>query len=210
MRDAFHTTDALAERLSGLCARYPAVEPEMVAEVLRAVLDTLGGQLSGRETTLLREVETLGRTIAAARAEIAVLRVEDTPVGHIGAAGSELAAVVSHTAAATDAILDACEALDDEAGRWPRETATALQAATTQIYEACSFQDITGQRLTKVVGTLRTVEARVEQLMAAFSEPRWAGRPGNAGFTGGAELLNGPQLPGAALAQAEIDAILFC
>ncbi len=158
MRNAFHTTDALADRLTDLCVRYPEVEPEMVAEVLRAVLDTLSGQLSEQETSLLREVELLGRTITAARADLSALHTDEISIENIGAAGSELAAVVSHTAAATDAIIDACEVLDQEAGRWPGETAVALQAATTQIYEACSFQDITGQRLAKVVGTLRAVE----------------------------------------------------
>lgn len=208
MRNAFHTTDALADRLTDLCVRYPEVEPEMVAEVLRAVLDTLSGQLSEQETSLLREVELLGRTITAARADLSALHTDEIPIENIGAAGSELAAVVSHTAAATDAIIDACEVLDQEAGRWPGETAVALQAATTQIYEACSFQDITGQRLAKVVGTLRAVEVKVDLIVAAFGRQRWAGWPGSGEPFGKAALLNGPQLPGAALAQAEIDALL--
>ena len=48
------------------------------------------------------------------------------------------------------------------------EPATKLQDATTRIYEACSFQDITGQRITKVVTTLKTIEAKVAQIVATF------------------------------------------
>ncbi len=201
MRDAFHTTDVLADRLTELCRRYPAVEPEL----LRAVLDTVSEQSPVPEIALLHEIALLGRTVAAARAEIAALRADETPVGDIGAAGSELAAVVSHAAAATDAILDACELLDQEACRLPGDTAATLQAATTQIYEACSFQDINGQRLAKVMGILRVVEAKVDQIVMAFGRQRWADKHE---FLGRTTQLNGPQLPGVALVQADIDALL--
>ena len=46
-----------------------------------------------------------------------------------------------------------------------------LQEATTRIYEACSFQDITGQRITKVVSTLKTIEAKVASIVATFGRP---------------------------------------
>jgi len=113
--------------------------------------------------------------------------------------------VVSHTEAATDAILDACEMLTQEARRLPGETAATLQAATTQIYQACGFQDITGQRLAKVMGTLRAVEGKMDQVVATFGRQRWTETHET---FGNAARLDGPQLPGAALAQAEIDALL--
>ena len=78
----------------------------MVAEVVRAVLTSLSGDLTAQETSLLAEVEALGRTIAAAKAEIAALRVDDITVSHIPFATDELDAIVHHTASATHAILD--------------------------------------------------------------------------------------------------------
>ena len=48
------------------------------------------------------------------------------------------------------------------------EPAAKLQDATTRIYEACSFQDITGQRITKVVAALKAIEAKVAQIVATF------------------------------------------
>jgi chemotaxis protein CheZ len=141
--------DRLAERLAEIRTRHPGSQPEMVAEVVRAVLATMSGDLSAQETSLLAEVEALGRTIASAKAEIAALRVDDITDNHIPFATDELDAIVEHTATATNAILSSCETLDDVAGSVTGEPATRLQDATTRIYEACSFQDITNPYSTR-------------------------------------------------------------
>src|SRR5487761_2058251 len=106
----------LAERLQAIRARHPRAEPDMVAEVVRAVLATMSGDLSAHETSLFAEVEALGRTIASAKAEIAALRVDDITGSHIPFATDELDAIVEHTATATNAILSSCETLDEVAG----------------------------------------------------------------------------------------------
>src|SRR5579875_1309084 len=162
--------DNLTGRLAQLRNRYPDAQPEMVAEVVRAVLATLSGDLTVRETSLLAEVEELGRTIAAAKAEIAALNVDDISASHIPSATDELDAIVAHTAAATDAILETCETLDRVGAELKGDAATSLQDATTRIYEACGFQDITGQRITKVVATLKQIDGKVAHIMQAFGE----------------------------------------
>jgi hypothetical protein len=53
--------DALAHRLESIRTRYPRSEPEMVADVVHAVLTTMSGDLSAQETSLLAEVEQLCR-----------------------------------------------------------------------------------------------------------------------------------------------------
>ncbi|HTB46892.1 MAG TPA: protein phosphatase CheZ [Acetobacteraceae bacterium] len=197
---------ALAERLAAIRSRYVASDPDMVADVVRAVLSTMSGDLTAKETSLLTEVESLGRTIAAAKAEIAALRVDDITVSDIPFATDELDAIVAHTAAATHAILETCETLDAVAEHLAGEPAAQLQDATTRIYEACGFQDITGQRITKVVNTLKIIETKVGQLVSTFGETSSvAGSP-----DGPAEavLLNGPQLPTVAMDQSDIDKLL--
>ena len=79
-----------------------------------------------------------------------------------------------------------------------------------RIYEACSFQDITGQRITKIITTLKSIEAKVAQIIATFG-----GRDPNAPPVAVAapvmdedELLNGPQLPALAMDQSDIDKLL--
>jgi chemotaxis protein CheZ len=204
---------SLRIRLDSIRVRFPDPAPEAVAEVVRAVLATMEGDLTATETSLLGEVAELGRTIAAAKAEIAALRVNDINISHIPSATDELDAIVAHTAVATESILETCETLDRVAGELSTETQSALSAqlqdATTRIYEACSFQDITGQRITKVVATLKTIEAKVAHIIAAFgdrrrdldSSPLPEPPPAD-------DLLHGPQLPANAMDQTDIDKLL--
>ena len=173
------------------------------------MLGSMRGALSAPEAALLAEVEQLGRTIAQARQEIAALNMDDINGSFIPSATDELDAIVGATAAATNEILDAVETVETVAGSVPPEQAEALRGVTTRIYEACSFQDITGQRVTKVVKTLKTIDDRVTAIIATFGErvavvPRATPAPAP---TGEAALLNGPQLPGGGVDQASIDAL---
>jgi chemotaxis protein CheZ len=201
---------ALAERLAALRARHrDATTPEAVAEIVEQVLATMHGDLTASEATLLAEVEQIGRTIAAAKQEIASLKVEDINRAFIPSATDELDAIVEATAQATNEILDCCETFETVAGELGGEMGEALQTAVTRIYEACSFQDITGQRITKVVRTLKSIEERIAVIVATFSD-RAAGAelPAQVATDGESALLNGPQLPGNGVDQAEIDRLL--
>ena len=210
MPDSFERKDLLlAERLAVIRAKRPQAEPDLVTEVVRAVLTTMSEDLTVHDTALLLEVEELGRTIANAKIEIAALKVDDINGCHIPFATDELDAIVAHTASATDAILESCETLDNLAGTVSGEAADKLQEATTRIYEACSFQDITGQRITKVVGTLKTIEDKVARIIATFGH-KTVGLPipPPVELTREEELLNGPQLPRQAMDQSDIDKLM--
>jgi chemotaxis protein CheZ len=201
--------DALKEQLEAIRARQPAVQPEMVAEVVRAVLTTISHDLTAKEASLLREVEELGRTIATAKTEIAALQVDDITDRDIPFATDELDAIVDHTAEATNAILESCELLDEVSNRVTGEEAAKLQAAITKIYEACSFQDITGQRITKIVATLKTIESKVAHIINTFGRSEPSDQPSSpAPAMTDADLLNGPQLPAHAMDQTDIDKLL--
>ena len=202
---------ALSARLAAIRERHPVAEPEAIADVVRAVLATMSGDLTATETSLLGEVEALGRTIATAKAEIAALHVDDITASHIPFATDELDAIVAHTASATHAILESCETLDAVMEQLDGEPAARLLDATTRIYEACSFQDITGQRITKVVGTLKAIEAKVAQITSHFGaqRPSQLDRPiGEPVGSPKASLLNGPQHPALAMDQSDIDKLL--
>ena len=199
--------DALKKKLATIRDKQPQGEPEMVTEVVRAVLTTISYELTAKESSLLREVEELGRTISTAKAEIAAIRVDDINDEHIPFATDELDAIVEHTALATNAILESCEMLDEVSATIPPEAAAKLQAAVTKIYEACSFQDITGQRITKVVTTLKTIEDKVAHIVETFGVSSGARRNSNH-VTTDTDLLNGPQLPANAMDQSDIDKLL--
>ena len=170
------------------------------------------GEVTPREAALLAEVAQLGRTVADAKAEMAALRVDDIDAIHIPAAHDELDAVVQHTAAATNEILDACETLEQLAPSLSGGASDTVGAAVTRIYEACSFQDITGQRIAKVIAALRAIEERVQQVTQRFGtgadETTGSSAAMLDGRTEGERLANGPQKPGAASSQAQIDALL--
>ncbi|MBP0464860.1 protein phosphatase CheZ [Roseomonas sp. PWR1] len=186
-------------------------DEDRIEAAVRAVLVSMSGDLTAKEAALLAELEALGRTIARAKAEIAQLSVDDITGAHIPSATDELDAIVDHTAQATNEILDACETLEKLEAEVPPAAAEALQGAVTRIYEACSFQDITGQRISKVVSALKAIESRVEAAVANASgrpAPAPAAAAPVAPKTEGQELANGPQLPGGGTSQEEIDRLL--
>ena len=202
----FSMDETLTKRMASIRASHIGADPDMVADVVRAVLGSMEGDLSANEMSLLREVEDLGRTIAAAKAEIAAVGADDINASHIPSATDELDAIVAHTASATETILECCEILDEAANGANEAIAAKLVEVTTRIYEACGFQDITGQRITKVVATLKTIEAKVAHIVTAFgsSPESAAGMP----LGGDAALLNGPQLPAQAMDQSDIDKLM--
>lgn len=184
---------------------------DRIEAAVRAVLGSMAGDMTVTEAALLGELEALGREVARAKSEIAALRVDDINASHIPTATDELDAVVSHTATATNEILDSCEVLEGLQARLSGPDAEALSGAVTRIYEACSFQDITGQRIGKVVSALKSIEKRVAAVTQSFgrgaaaaAEPDLPSVP----LTEGQELANGPQLPASASSQAEIDRLL--
>ena len=186
----------------------PSVDPALVAGVVREIMTTLDGDLSAADLKLYREVESLARYIREARREIAELESDEIRRQHIPAATDELDAIVSATEQATGAILDSAETIERAADSLDGEAREALCGAVTRIYEACNFQDITGQRIGKIVRALKHIEQKVGALVEAYGgsdggrpcrEPAPAREP---------ELLNGPALPGEASTQAEIDALL--
>ena len=202
-----HDAESLSKRMTQLRARYPAGEPDMITDVVLAVLGSMTGDISLRETALLYEIGALGEAVATARQEIAALKVDDITASYIPCATDELDAIVAHTAAATESILEACEMLDALGATLKGDAARSMQEATVKIYESCSFQDITGQRITKVVSTLKTIEATVARIVDRFGQAP-AERQDVAPASEPESLLNGPQLPASAMDQSDIDKLL--
>src|ERR1700753_1405704 len=87
---------ALKQKLSQIRTTAPGLDPHMLAEVVRAVLTTISDQLTTKETSMLKEVEALARTITGAKSEIAALRVDDITGHDIPFATDELDAIVDH------------------------------------------------------------------------------------------------------------------
>lgn len=197
-----------ATRLEALRMQYSESDTELVTSIVRSVLTTMRGDLTANETSLLAEIEELAATVANARAEIAAIGADDITESHIPSATDELDAIVAHTAEATNGILECCETIDTVIPRLTETDAAQMQNVVTRIYEACSFQDITGQRITKVVTTLKAIEAKVAHIIGTFGHSQPSDKSTDKAISSEADLLNGPQLPAHAMDQSDIDKLL--
>ena len=171
---------------------------------------TASGRLAKRvshERRLFNELTRLARFIDAAKRDIAAMHPDEIRKTHLPAATDELDAIVAATAEATGAILDSAEKLTALGAGADPELRDQIAEQATRIFEACSFQDITGQRITKVVKTLKQIEAKVGELVQAFGDEPAPVRGAKSTGNDEAALLNGPQLPQNAVSQSDIDAL---
>lgn len=209
-------------------AHVEAAQPlsrDEVTDIVRSILSTMDGDISATDLRLYKEVSDLARFIQNAKDELAALQPAEIRDQHIPNATDELDAVVGATEKATFAIFDACDLISGIAGKVEPEHAAALTDQVTKIFEACNFQDVTGQRISKVVRTLKHIESKVDMILVAFGEEvRQNHAPVAAALHVGepapnfatdrpaddpeAHLLHGPQKSGAAMDQDEIDRLL--
>ena len=186
---------------------------DAVAHIVEEAITSALKRTSESETGLRTELEQVSQIINSAKAEIANLKPEDVKSDYLPAASDELDAIVEATEVAADEI-------DIIGGELGGDNEDKLADLTVQIYTACGFQDITGQRITKVVGALKNIETRVDELISALDTSGKKGRKSKApkktqkkkAATGVGhnddELLQGPQNKDQAIKQEDIDALL--
>lgn len=160
------------------------------------------------------ELREMAQSIVRMRQEIAEIEApEDRKDNRIMAATGELDAIISATERATGDILGAAERMQEmtedlrAAGADPQICDDMLNQVMT-IFTACSFQDITGQRTTKVINVLRYLEQRVNGLMELWGKGDGSVKANLINLSDkrpDAALMSGPQLESEANDQAAID-----
>ncbi len=187
-----------------------SVKIDEVALVVRGLLDTVDGDISAGDLRLYRELEGLADYIHSAKAEIVQLRPAEIKTEFIASATDELDAIIGATEGATNIILDSAEQIEHLGTMMEPDVAERLTEITTRIFEACNFQDITGQRISKVVKVLKEIEVRVETLVRVFGQEAdlHAPRKTPKEVSSDEDLLHGPQLATDAHDQSEIDRLL--
>lgn len=203
----------LNQRLAELRRKHgDSVRFDEITAVVQGLIAAVQKKRAPRKTKIHAELEALAGFIHAARAEIAALRPHEVNSTFIPSATDELDAIVEATADATNEIMDATECIERALDGADDARAAEIQDLATRIYQACTFQDITGQRITKVVQALRHIENKITALVAAVggeSPPAPTPAPdSSAKAPSDQDLLNGPQLPDQANRQADIDALL--
>lgn len=164
------------------------------------------------DTRVYRELREIAGYIESMRREMGVLQVNELKNSRIPSAGEELGAIVKSTEQATNTIMECAEALMAADASDPAAFKALVDEKMMVIFEACSFQDLTGQRIAKVVETLQHIETRV----ARFADIMRA--KDLEGFLTDAEreraerkerlLLHGPALDGQGMAQNDVDQLL--
>jgi chemotaxis protein CheZ len=167
------------------------------------------------EVKLLRnEIRAMSLAIQQTKTEIAALRPPNTADDRLMVVTQELDAIVIATERATNTILESAEKVDLLAEQ-VQATGTDITAqnlagdirdTVISMFEACNFQDITGQRISKVVKTLQFIEERINKMIEIWGPDAFDDVEHSADeIDEEAKLLNGPQLANQGVSQADID-----
>ncbi len=162
--------------------------------------------------------------IERTRDEISKIKLESIDNNRFSAASDELDAIVTSTESATQTILESSEAIQNlvdklRASGTEDAPCDAIEEMAMEILMACSFQDLTGQRINKVVKVLHYLESRIARMIRIWgvdladenrpetrlNEPYDDDR--HVDKRPDAHLLNGPQMDGEGVGQADIDAL---
>ena len=201
---------------------------EIVAE-LKALRDLIERQTGGAhgpdagtgEPSGLRQLrdntDIIHRALCRTKAEVATLYAGTFSAAGRSRATRELDAVVDGTESATRRILAAAEIIEEAANtlsaslKREQEQALAqdIRDQATRIFEACNFQDLSGQRIAKVLATLQFVEGHVARMMQIWDDIAAAGDHAAAASAHATktQALHGPPLDGDSghASQAEVD-----
>ena len=185
----------------------------------QAMLETYRAQIEQCEKLKI-ELDLIHDAISRTKREIAVLHGKSFNGDEMAKVNGELGAVVGGTEQATQQILEATEAIDQAATALSKNISPEqqkllsedIQERVVSIFEACNFQDLTGQRISKVMNTMKFIEQHINEMMNIWGgvDAIKAHAPAIADTReGDAKLLNGPKLDGDVghASQDDIDAM---
>ena len=208
------------QALRGLIAPRDPASGETIRQVDREALERARAQIAAAHT-YKQELGLIYAAVERTRNEMAVLNADTERGERTAHASRELAAIVGGTERATQSILQAAEEIDQAAhslsatikGEHDQGLAQDIQDRVIRIFEACNFQDLTGQRVAHVLATLKSVEERVARLLAIWDGiEKFTPVVFNDAREGDSRFLNGPKLPNERghATQDDIDVMFRC
>ena len=169
------------------------------------------------EARLRSEIINLFHYVQRLRTEIAAIAARTQGQTAFESMSDQLDAIVTSTSKATNTILENIEGIGEAVTEMrSHPDPEAIDALGDQIaeksvnaMEACSFQDLAGQRVSKIVRSVKFIEERVEALADLWGREEIESLSDsvakmNPVFDGEIEL-EGPQLEEQAISQDEID-----
>jgi chemotaxis regulatin CheY-phosphate phosphatase CheZ len=152
------------------------------------------------------------------KSELAAVKHPNSPIDHFTSVADQLSAIVDATENATNTIMEETESMAGIAGELKEkiqigevtDRLDSLVDHSNKVFEACTFQDITGQRISKIVKTMNLLEGTLNSLVVIIGEEGIAALPvapvDNQDQDGDISM-DGPALEGEGVSQAEIDAL---
>ena len=183
---------------------------EDVGEMFVRMAGSFSPNVSATDRFMHQEIARLANYIGDAKKEIFAISTNDKAEEVITDASAHLDEVIKSTEEATNTIMDAADKIQNAVAGVGGEKEQQITDASMRIYEACNFQDITGQRIRKVIKLLSSIEERVEKLNELFGNDEAIAAAANSNDRTGEidkDLLNGPQLSSQAATQDDIDAL---
>ena len=186
---------------------------------LQRLVDSYQSQIAEVQK-LKTELDLIQAAITRTKHEIATVHLSGFQGPQMLRVTHELDAVVDGTEQATQSILNCAEEIDQAANtlsallknEHEKGLAHDIQDRVVQVFESCNFQDLTGQRISKVVATLKFIETHIASMMEIWGGVeafRDADPEAVAEREGEHKMLNGPKLDGEAghASQDDIDAL---
>lgn len=176
----------ISDKLQGMAVATPASgsdsaadAPAQTARPAETPAISSGGLTAEEELIQIKsEIRKMSDTINRTKQEIAAIYSTSLDNKRMDVMRDELGSVVKDTEVATSTILESMEIID--------ETAQFIKSATrneeiaggsdnildqvVRVFETCNFQDLTGQRINKVVNTMKFIEERVNNLVGIWGE----------------------------------------
>ncbi len=138
-------------------------------EKLRVFVDRRIAELSAEVHATVQMVDYSETNLSGQLARIndQIATMVAMPADATRNSGIELEAVVQATESAANTIMEAAEAISDwlrEGSRDP-DALDAVAARVNTIFEACTFQDVTGQRIRRAIQHLQQVETMLDEMV---------------------------------------------
>lgn len=189
----------------------PLSKDELKGLVHNIILSFKDENSHQKDLRLYAELEMLSNFIQNAKRELSSIRPDEISSSQIPTAYDELDEVIGATERATGEILEACEKIQEVSTHFDTASQTAVVNEVTKIFEACNFQDLTGQRISKVVKTLIRIDNKINAMLFAFGDE--SANIDKAKLAKELDLtdrerdllLHGPQLTKDAIAQDDVD-----
>ena len=147
----------------------------MIESVLKEILESdLPGQYGGHTLKSLGEHQQEGSVEGLPTAIDE--RPRDISEKHLPTIVQNLSSIRTTAESATHAIMNATENIQALLGMLDEKMEQLIRKELTLIVQACAFQDLTGQQMTRIVDSVEEIEFAVDGILSAMGDKNAARR----------------------------------